>query len=100
MIRIRSAHALDDYWLRLTLTDGSVVERNVRALLTGPVFEPLRRNYDTFRGVRARGGTIVWPGDVDLDPTVLIWNGPSPPDPEAKPEPSLTLVDPRSVVAA
>ena len=38
MLRIRSVEPLDEYWIRLRLTNGEVVERNVRDLLYGPVF--------------------------------------------------------------
>jgi hypothetical protein len=65
-------------------------ERNVRDLLHGPVFEPLRTDYRAFRRARVRWGTVVWPGRLDLDPDVLIWNGPAPADP-AQPEPRLAL---------
>jgi Protein of unknown function (DUF2442) len=78
MQTIRAVDVLDDYWLRLTLSDGAVVERNVRDLLIGPVFEGLRADYALFRGARARHGTIEWPGDLDLAPETLIWNGPNP----------------------
>jgi hypothetical protein len=42
MLRIRRATALDGHRLRLTLTNGDVVERDIGALLWEPVFEPLR----------------------------------------------------------
>jgi hypothetical protein len=91
MLLIRSAVPLEDYWVRLTLTDGSQVERNVRDLLRGPVFEPLRTDYGRFRRIRVRGGTIEWPGQLDLDPQVVIWNGPRPRDPDARPASRLEL---------
>jgi hypothetical protein len=78
MLTIRTAEALDDYWLRLTLSDGSAIERNVRDLLLGPVFECLRSDYSKFRRARARHGTVEWPGNLDLAPETLIWNGPTP----------------------
>jgi hypothetical protein len=73
MLSIRSAKVLDDYWLRLTLSDGTQIDRNVRELLWGPVFEGLRTDYSQFRRARARHGTVEWPGDLDLAPEVLIW---------------------------
>jgi hypothetical protein len=76
MLRIRSVEVADDYWLRLRLSDGTTVERNVRELLWGPVFEGLRTDYAQFRRARARHGIVEWPGDLDLAPETLIWNGP------------------------
>ena len=57
MIRIRTAIPLEGRALRLTLTDGSVVERDVQDLLWGPVFDRLRADDTLFRRVRARYGT-------------------------------------------
>ena len=84
MLRIRSVEVSDDYWLRLGLSDGTTVERNVRELLRGPVFEGLRTDYTEFRRARARHGTVVWPHDLDLAPETLIWDGP---DPDGNPGP-------------
>ena len=78
MLTIRSVQVENDYWLQLRLSDGTIVERNVRDLLWGPVFEGLRTNYDEFRRARARHGTVEWPGDLDLAPESLIWDGPPP----------------------
>ena len=91
MLRIRRAMALDDHRLRLTLTNGDVVERDIAAVLWGPVFEPLRGDQARFRAVAVRAGTVTWPGDLDLDPDVLIWGGPAPKDPAARPSKFLSL---------
>jgi hypothetical protein len=91
MLRIRRATALDDRRLRLTLTNGDVVERDVGALLWGPVFEPLCGDHARFRAVFVRAGTVAWPGDLDLDPDVLIWGGPAPQDPALRPPRVLRL---------
>ena len=91
MLRIRRATALDGRRLRLTLTNGDVVERDVGALLWGTVFEPLRTSDARFRKVTVRAGTVSWPGDVDLDPDVLIWGGPAPRDPALRPPRVLRL---------
>lgn len=79
LLRIREVVPLDGFRLRLTLTDESVIERDVSQLLTGPIFEPVRRERATFTAVRAEGGTVVWPNGADLCPDVLIWGG-APPD--------------------
>ena len=79
LVRIKQVVPLDGYRLRLTLTDGSTIERDVTNLLVGPVFEAIRRDPALFRQVRVDHGTVVWPGEVDLCPDVLIWKGPPPP---------------------
>lgn len=89
MLRVRYAIPLDGRGLRLTLTDGSVVERDVQDLLWGPVFERLRTDDALFRRVRARHGTVTWPGNLDLAPETLIWDGPDPVDDGRHPEPFL-----------
>ncbi len=91
MLRVRRATALSDHRLRLTLTNGDVVERDIEAVLWGPVFEPLRGDQARFRAVSVRAGTVTWPGDLDLDPDVLIWGGPAPRDPALRPPSLLRL---------
>ena len=88
LIRVRTATALEGRRLRLTLTDGSVVERDVQDLLWGPVFDRLRTDDALFRRARARYGTVTWPGNLDLAPETLIWDGPDPDD-GLHPEPFL-----------
>ena len=90
LLRIRQAVALEGYRLRLTLTDGSTVERDVSNLLIGPVFERIRRDPHLFQQVRVEHGTVTWPGDVDLCPDVLIWQGPPPSNTTSKPTSSPT----------
>lgn len=78
LLRIREAQPLEGFKLRLTLTDGSTIEREVSHLLVGPVFEKIRRDPALFAQVRVEGGTVVWPNGADLCPDVLIWGGPPP----------------------
>jgi hypothetical protein len=80
LLRIRGVEALAGFRLRLTLTDGSTIVRDVSALMSGPVFESLKHDPESFRMVRAEGGTVVWPNGADLCPDVLIWGGPPPED--------------------
>jgi hypothetical protein len=84
LLRIREAEALEGFRLRLTLTVGSVIERDVRALLVGPIFEAVRTERWFFQKVRAEGGTVVWPNGADLCPDVLIWGG-APPEESEQP---------------
>ena len=76
LLRVSAVTPLDGFGLRLMLTDGSVVERDVTSLLVGPVFEPVRDHREMFQSARAEHGSVVWPNGADLCPDVLIWNGP------------------------
>lgn len=87
LLRIRDAVALPGLRLRLTLTDGRVVERDVSNLLRGSVFEAIRQSPDEFRAVRVEGGTVVWPNGADLCPDVLIWGDSPPAEHEARQPP-------------
>ena len=78
MLRIKHAIPLSGYRLQLTLTDGSIVERDVKDLLLGPVFESIRRDPELFRQVKVERGTLCWPGDIDLCPDTILWGGPPP----------------------
>jgi hypothetical protein len=64
----------------LELTNGTRVERDVGSLLRGPVFQHVRSDPEAFRQVRAEGGTVVWPGGLDLCPDTVIWGGMPPVD--------------------
>jgi Protein of unknown function (DUF2442) len=81
MVRIKQAVPLTRHRLRLTLTDGRTVERDVGPLLAGPVFDSIRDDPAVFEKVQVEHGTVVWPGGVDLCPDVLIWDGPPPGNP-------------------
>lgn len=78
--RIQNVVPLDGFSVRLTLTDGSVIERDLSSLLVGPVFKAVRENNAIFRQVRAEEGTLVWAGGADLCPDTVIWGGPPPKD--------------------
>ncbi len=90
LLRIRRVAALPGFRLRLTLTDGSVVERDITALLEGPLFGVIREA-ELFSKARVAGGAIAWPNGADICPDLLIWGG-MPPDTEAaRPPPELVL---------
>jgi hypothetical protein len=80
LLRIHEVKAHEAFKLRLSLTDGSVIERDVSRLLVGPIFEPIRQDPALFAKVRVEGGTVVWPNGADLCPDVLIWGGAPPKD--------------------
>lgn len=89
MLRIRAVEPLQGRSVRLTLSDGTQVVRDLVELLHGPVFERVASDDATFRRVQAIDGTLVWPGDVDLAPETLIWDGPTPADDDQRPVPFL-----------
>ena len=91
MLRIRSARALDDYRVRLTLTNGDTVERDLTDIIWGPVFQPLLDDYTRFRQVQVEAGTLSWPGELDFDPDTLIWGGAPPSEAGARPKRFLKL---------
>lgn len=91
MMEVKDVQPLERYWLRLTLSNGDVIERDVSRLLSGPVFEPVRERRDVFEAAYVDGGTVAWPGNVDIAPETLIWDGPEPRDASARPEARLEL---------
>ncbi|MCI0589982.1 MAG: DUF2442 domain-containing protein [Planctomycetes bacterium] len=74
--RIVAATPLRGLRLRLTLTDGSIIERDVSSLMVGPIFASLRGDPARFAEVRIEGGSVVWPNGADLCPDVLIQGHP------------------------
>lgn len=90
LLRIRQAVPLEGWKLRLTLSDGSIVERTVAGLMTGPIFDPFKADPTLFKQVKVEHGTVVWPNGADLCPDTLIWGGP-PPERAAHPPKELAL---------
>jgi len=80
LVRIREATLLDNYRVRLILTDDRAIERDLRPLLTGPIFDVIRKDPSRFGEMRVDGGSLVWPNGADLCPDVLIWGGLPPTD--------------------
>jgi hypothetical protein len=90
MLEIAAVEPLEDRSVRITLSDGTVVVRDLSQLLSGVgVFERITNDDDAFREVFVDYGTLVWPGAVDLAPETLIWGGPYPDDDDRRPEPFL-----------
>lgn len=96
MLRISDVRPMKGRLVQLRLTDGSVVERDLSALLDGVgVFERISFDDDAFREVYVDYGTLAWPGEVDIAPETLIWDGPDPKDEAQRPAPFLQPQKPR-----
>jgi uncharacterized protein DUF2442 len=65
-LRIREVAHLHEFRLQLTLTDGSIIGRDVSALMVGPLFEPLRADRARFTQARVEGDTVTWSNGADL----------------------------------
>jgi hypothetical protein len=81
-VHIQSVQALPGYRLRLSLSDGRTIERDFAAELAapiGPMDAPLQ-DPAFFAQVRVDPElqTVVWPNGYDMDPEVLIYDGPPP----------------------
>lgn len=64
--------ARPEHTVRIVFADGEVRDVDITLLLDTPAFSPLR-DAAVFEQVSVdeQTGTIVWPGDVDLDPDVI-----------------------------
>lgn len=71
---VTEVEPLEERWLRLTFADGAVHEVDLAGVLqAGGVFAQIRDDRAVFEAVTVdrEFGTVVWPGDVDLDPDVV-----------------------------
>jgi hypothetical protein len=89
--RVTAVKALEDFSVELKFNDGSVgiVDMKGWVVGRGGIFETLS-NPTVFAQVRLSdsGGTIEWPGGIDLCPDVLYSRVTGIPIPFAEPEPA------------
>lgn len=78
LLRIKAVIPLAKFRLKLTLSNGQDVERDVSHLLIGPIFEPVREQPGYFEKAGVAAGTVCWPNGADLCADVLIWGGAPP----------------------
>ena len=72
ILRIREARVCGPHSLRLTFNDGTAKQVDVRPLLEGPIFEPLRDPaYFATMALDSICGTVVWPKGADFAPEAL-----------------------------
>ena len=86
LLRIRQVEPLDGHRVRLTLTNGTVVDRDLAPLLRGPMFELVKKDPECFRAVRVEAGGLAWKNGADLCPDTVIWAG-APPEDESRTPP-------------
>jgi hypothetical protein len=71
---IVSVEPLHDHWVRATFADGAIHEIDLGPTFArGGVFSPIYDDRSVFESVRVdpETDTLLWPGEVDLDPWVL-----------------------------
>lgn len=96
MLEVAAVVPLEGRVVRMTLTDGTIVVRDLTDLIAGGgVFAAIATDHSAFRRVSVDYGTLVWPGEVDIAPETLIWDGPAPREPTRHPEPFLRPQPPR-----
>lgn len=72
ILRIKAARVCGPHSLKLTFNDGTTKTVNVRSLLDGPIFEPLRDpQYFARASLDPVCGTVVWPNGADFAPEAL-----------------------------
>ena len=72
ILRITDAEVSGQQSLKLTFNDGTKKTVNVKPLLDGPIFEPLKiPNYFAHATLDAVCGTVVWPNGADFAPEAL-----------------------------
>nr|MBI3613065.1 DUF2442 domain-containing protein [Nitrospirota bacterium] len=65
-VHIQSINPMQGYRLRVTLTDGSVIERDIAALMDGPLFTPILLDPSLFRAASVEDDAVVWPNGAQL----------------------------------
>jgi len=61
-----------EHTVRIVFADGEVRDVDITPLLDTPAFSPMRERAMFERvAIDEQTGTIMWPGDVDLDPDVI-----------------------------
>lgn len=77
---VTAVQFLGDHRVELVFDDGARRERDLGALLTGPIFKSIRDNSTEFRSmtIDAEFGVITWPNGADFDAELLryddLWN--------------------------
>jgi Protein of unknown function (DUF2442) len=74
-VEVVDVEVIGDFRLKLRLTDGSTVERDLSRFVEryGVGLRSKLRDQKFFRRARPGLGTVVWSRDIDISPHMLIW---------------------------
>ena len=75
-VNITRVELLGEHRVKLTFDDGCRRDRDLRPLLTGPVFEAIRTDPAEFArvGIDAELGVLCWPNGADIDAELLRYD--------------------------
>jgi hypothetical protein len=65
-VHLQSINPLQGYRLRVTLSDGSVIERDIAGLMGGPLFTPILLDPSLFFAASVEDDAVVWPNGAQL----------------------------------
>jgi hypothetical protein len=72
VLHILEVEVVRDFTLRVEFNDGKVKTVDLRPLLTGPVFEPVKDpSFFALVTIDPLAQTVVWPNGADLAPEAL-----------------------------
>lgn len=73
LIDVTAVRVLGRHVVELGFANGEVRVIDLEPYLWGPMFEPLKTDYELFKQVQVDpdAGTIVWPTGADLSPRTL-----------------------------
>jgi hypothetical protein len=72
VLHILEVEVVRDFTLRVEFNDGKVKTVDLRPLLTGPVFEPVKDpSFFALVTIDPVAQTVVWPNGADLAPEAL-----------------------------
>ncbi len=69
--RVTALKRIAGFRVHFTFWDGTAAEIDLEPLLTGPIFEPLRRDPALYATMYLDGDTIAWANGADIAPETL-----------------------------
>jgi hypothetical protein len=69
-MHVTDARHIEGHRVRLSFSDGTTGEVELKNMLNGPIFEPLR-DEEYFKSFSLVGHTLAWPNGADFAPEYL-----------------------------